>query len=346
MNADSSRNFFRAAAGAAEIESRAADWIALRETRALTPAEAAAFAAWRAADLRHEAAVAELGAAGGALDGLRDYPRPAAAPADPEFFSCPRRASWLRPAVLSAAAAVALGSVLWFAARPARENAAALAVASTTLGLDDGSEVELRPGSEVVPQFTAAERRVRLVRGEAYFTVAKNSARPFVVEAGGVAVRAVGTAFNVRLDSDTDAELVTEGVVRIGTPEAVRVAESPAAVLTAGQRTLVAESSLAAATPPPAVETLAPAEIDRALAWQTGRLVFEATPLAEVAARFERHTGRRLVLADAALASLPVSGRFRAANLDSFLELLERGFGVAVERRATEIVLRRAEKLP
>ena len=353
MSADSSREFFRAAGGADEIERRAADWLALRETRALTRAESAAFAAWRAADPRHETAVAELGATWHALDGLRDYPHPAAAPADPEFFARPRRAAWLRALPLAAAATIALAAGSWLLSGSIRPSAPAPAVAAspTTLRLDDGSEVELRPGSEVAPQFTVAERRVRLVRGEAHFTVAKNPARPFVVEAGGVAVRAVGTAFNVRLDpaASAVAVLVTEGTVRVGEPAAVRGAALPssllAAVLTAGQRTVVAETpsaSTAAATP--VVETLAPAEIDRELAWQAGRLVFDATPLAEVIARFARHGGPRLVLADPALAALPISGRFRAANAEGFLELLESGFGVAVERRAGEFVLRRGEK--
>jgi transmembrane sensor len=349
MSADSSREFFRAAAGAAGIERRAADWIALRETRALSPAEAAAFAAWRAADPRHEAAVAELDTTWAALDGLRAYPRPAAAPADPEFFSHPRsrRVAWLRalPFAAAAAAVVALAAGAWLFSGSLRRSAPApaLTASPTTLRLEDGSEVELRPGSEVAPQFTAAERRVRLVRGEAHFTVAKNPARPFVVEAGGVAVRAVGTAFNVRLDpaASAVAVLVTEGVVRVGEPAAVAAESAP--TLTAGQRTTVAGAPLPSAVAP-VVETLAPAEIDRELAWQSSRLVFDATPLAEVIARFAGHGGPRLVLADPALAALPISGRFRAANAADFIELLESGFGVAVERRPGEIVLRRAEK--
>jgi transmembrane sensor len=339
MSADSSREFFRAAGTADAIERRAADWLALREERPLTSAEAAAFAAWRAADPRHEAAVAEFAAAWRTFDALRAYPRPAAAPHDPEFFTRPRRASWLRPVLFATAAAAAvLVASLWLP-RPAGPVAAA--VASSTLRLEDGSEVELRSGAEVRPEFTAGERRVRLVRGEAHFTVAKNPARPFIVEAGEVAVRAVGTAFNVRLEAAAVDVIVTEGVVRIGAPAAADSAADP--VLHAGQRTVFSAAPAAPAAAP-VVETLALAELDRALAWQTSRLVFDATPLAEVAAQFSRHTGRRIVLADAALGALPVSGRFRAANLDSFLELLESGFAVAVERRAAEIVLHRTEK--
>jgi transmembrane sensor len=89
-----------------------------------------------------------------------------------------------------------------------------------TLDLPDGSVVHLNTDSRVEVQFTRAQRRVRLARGEAHFTVAKNSARPFVVMAGDIEMRAVGTAFNVRLHPSTVEVLVTEGAVEVAAPEA------------------------------------------------------------------------------------------------------------------------------
>src|SRR5204863_5888557 len=84
----------------------------------------------------------------------------------------------------------------------------------------DGSVVELNRGAVVSAHFTASERRMRLVSGEANFKVAKDPQRPFVVEARGVAVRAVGTAFNVRIDAVSVEVLVTEGVVNVAQPPA------------------------------------------------------------------------------------------------------------------------------
>lgn len=325
--------------GAGEaVERSAADWLALRETRPLTADEAREFAAWRAADPRHEAAVAELEGAWRTFDRLRAYPRETDLAADPDALVRRRvsPARWLVP--LAAAAAVALVALVWPPSRSDRpaENVApvaSVASASDVVRLPDGSEVELRPGSRIEPAFTAHERRVRLVRGEAHFAVRRDPARPFLVEAQGVGVRALGTAFNVRLAEGAVEVIVTEGTVGLD-------AGAPVPPLVAGQRALVASAARAA----PAVSALTPAEIDRALAWQPSRLVFEATPLADVIAQFSHHSGRRILLRDQTLARLPISGRFRASNLDSFLKLLETGFDVRVERGPGEVALSRRRK--
>jgi transmembrane sensor len=80
--------------------------------------------------------------------------------------------------------------------------------------LPDGSLVELKEGSRIAVDFSAEQRQVRLV-GEAHFQVARDAARPFVVNAQGVMVRAVGTAFSVRVDSDEVQVLVTHGSVHV-----------------------------------------------------------------------------------------------------------------------------------
>lgn len=328
------------------IETAASEWLALREERPLAPAEQAAFDTWLAADPRHAAAVAELSAAWQTFDGLRAYPHPAAAPADPDFFTRPpafrrRFAAWS----VAAAALLVVGTATFVLTRTtAPDPAPAVAAANRILRLADGSEIELKPGSRVTTHLTATERRVHLVRGEAYFSVARDPARPFVVEADRVAVRALGTAFNVRLAGAAVEVLLTEGQVQVAGPAAAAAAAP--LLLVPGQRTLV--PTAATAETAPAVESLAPAEIDRALAWQTSRLAFDATPLAEVVAQFNRHHGRTVLTLDPALAALPVSGRFRAGNVDSFVELLESGFSLAVERGpGGDVLLRRAsEKKP
>ena len=113
-------------------------------------------------------------------------------------------------------------------------------VALITPMLDDGSVAELNRGAEIEVNYTVAERRVVLRRGEALFTVAKNPARPFVVRAGGVDVRAVGTAFNVKLAGPNLEVLVTEGTVHVSQQTPATSASAPTeltmlAALTAGQ---------------------------------------------------------------------------------------------------------------
>ena len=108
--------------------------------------------------------------------------------------------------------------------RPLVQSATGLAALSapvTQRTLEDGTVVELNKGAVLAVEFSARVRRVRLERGEAHFTVTKNPARPFIVSARGMDVVAVGTAFNVRLDSAVVEVLVTEGRVRVSEmPEA------------------------------------------------------------------------------------------------------------------------------
>jgi len=179
-----------------------------------------------------------------------------------------------RLAVLAAAAALVLAIFVW---RPwtrdlsRRHSATVEPEACARRVLEDGSIVELNRGAAIEVGFSAAERRVRLVRGEAIFTVAKNATRPFVVRAGGLSLRAVGTAFDVRLGAASVEVLVTEGRVRVNQPSAL--AESDIPTLAAGQRMVV---SLAPADLPPRIVDVSADEITRVLAWRPRLLDFTA----------------------------------------------------------------------
>ncbi|MGH8018328.1 MAG: FecR family protein [Opitutaceae bacterium] len=352
----------------------AAQWLALRQARSLTLTEEADFADWHTQDPRHAAMYSEVEASWRAFDTLADYPHSSDLAPDPDLLARPRRVSrHFAPTLMAAAAAIAIITTVvlkpWTSGHADITPAAGIAESvSSFVDLPDGSEIEINAGGEVRELFTADERRVKLVRGEAHFIVAKDSARPFIVEANGVAVRAVGTAFNVRFRPDAASVevLVTEGTVQIAPPvlagsiavagpasDAQQTPTKPtlslvedAAVLTAGQRTVV--STLASADPiKPIVETLAQAEIDRALSWQTGRLVLDATPLGKVVERFNQYAARRdgaprLTVIDPRLGEMRISGRIRPGNIEGFVEALEANFNVVAERRTEgEIVLRR-----
>ncbi|MGH7955668.1 MAG: FecR family protein, partial [Opitutaceae bacterium] len=219
-----------------------------------------------------------------------------------------------------------------------------LASAARRLAFEDGSVAELRGDSAVRTDVTAGERRVLLVRGEAHFTVTNDPLRPFIVSAGGAAVRAVGTAFNVRLEAERVEVLVTEGEVRVfdaGPVAAGGILAAP--LVAAGQRAVLERDAAADAPPKVEVTAAAPAEIEQALAWQATRLVFDRTPLAEAVEAFNRHSaatsGVRLVLGDSTLRTRRLGGTFRAANVEGFVRLLERSVEVRAERRGDHIVL-------
>jgi transmembrane sensor len=166
-----------------------------------------------------------------------------------------------------------------------------------------------------------------------------------------VAVRAVGTAFNVSVDAAAVEVLVTEGSVELnsraaalridiggGLPTGSSAPHVP--ILTARQRAVI---SLAAGGGPPQIATLTVGEIDRVLAWQHRLLDFTATPLTEVVAEFNRRNVMQLVLIDPELAAIRVSATIRSDNVDGFVRLLEVGFGARAERRGqSEILLRKA----
>ena len=342
------------------IAATAAAWLAQRDG-GLQPAEEAEFARWRASDPRHEAAVARLEETWSVLQQLRNFRPEAATHPDRNLLRAgpTRRRIWSFPglAALATAASVAVVAVWWSGdGRPARVPE--LRYVTTVDGyervaLQDGSLLELNSNSEVSVRFSPAERQVRLVRGEAHFTVAKNPDRPFSVEAGRVAVRAVGTAFNVRL-ADTGVELiVTEGKVEVGQRSArTSLAQAGAArdslastpvPLGAFERALITTGQGMSALPPPVVEKVGLESVRRALAWQEPRLVFVDTTLSEAVGQFNRRNQVQLVIEDQELGAMPIGGSFRPDNVDAFVRLLSATSDINVDSTdANRIILRKA----
>jgi transmembrane sensor len=328
------------------IDEIAAEWLARRQG-GLAPADEARLRAWLAADPRHAAAWAEVEGA------WRLLTAPAAsgdAAAANRALAARARARARRRGVGGAVAAATLAAAVAFLFFPARRHApghgSAPAPAASSIAprpdvqtLADGSVIELNAAAEIAVEFGPALRRVRLVRGEALFTVAKDPARPFVVEAGGVAVRAVGTAFSVRLDPARVDVLVTEGRVAVATPAALAAPGAPAdaLLLSAGHRVAVpADAAPAAAAGTP----VSPAEIEAALAWRGRRIEFSRTTLAEAAALFNARNRVQLALADPAIAGLRISGIFWSDDPEGFARLLATGFGVRVEPAGGTLELR------
>lgn len=343
------------------IAHEAAAWI-LRSDRGLSAAEQDAFSIWLGADPRHGMEIARHRRHWNRLDTLADWRVEHSKCPNPDLLAPPvRRRLWRfipAGAGLTAAAAIALTWALWEPTREPAGSVPAPAIAHTSLPaskrvLPDGSIIELNRDAIVAVDFSAGERRVTLERGEAHFAVARDPARPFVVRASGVDVRAVGTVFNVRVDATAVEVLVTEGSVQVNAPARPLPGEynrrdglpaggrlAPAGqILTARQRAVVllADESVA-----PQVATLTIGEIERVLAWQHRLLDFTATPLGDIVAEFNRRNVAQLILIDAELASVRITASFRSDNIDGFLRLLEAGFGARVERRGdSEILLRK-----
>lgn len=316
----------------------AADWVA-RHDAGLTPEEQARFADWLAADPRHQEVFDRWQARWSDLDLLEDL-RPAGAFAstpDSDLLAPRRKAkrtALLFPLVLAAAAAIALAL---FISRSTRVRATDLIAAVDPVipqarrFLADGSVVDLAAHTSLEVTFAPERRIVRLTRGEAHFSVAKDAQRPFVVEiAGWGTVRAVGTAFDVRLASGQVDVRVTEGTVRIDTLPGPVV---PA--LTAGQR-LRAPLPLDAAAMRIEASSVATASPDL----RPARYEFEAAPLSRVVAEFNRQAHAPVVIDDPALRDLRVYVSFAPDHLDSFVHLLAASGEVEVVPQADATHLR------
>jgi transmembrane sensor len=221
--------------------------------------------------------------------------------------------------------------------------------------LPDGTQVDLKPGAAIEVKFRADTRRVVLARGEAHFSVAKNPQQPFVVEVGGIEVRAVGTAFFIDLDARRVEVTVTEGIIAVDrpmseradvpqlAPEKLAAAASRVealAIVDAGKRVVI-ERAASDRAPTAEVMSVAADEMQGRQAWRARRVEFTRTPLAEVVEVISRHGGVRLTLADPALASVRLSGIMHVDDITTLLRLLEEEHGVKAEHRSKgEILLR------
>jgi len=327
------------------VRAQAVDWIIRREA-GWSQQEAAEFALWRASDLRHEAAVREIESAQDLLARLPESPAAAAMFEEVEALSrrparVVRLSPWLKAAgVFAAAAAIALVAVK-FGPRVLPGSSltfATMAGQHRTVALTDGSTLFLNSGSEVDVDFQTSERRVNLRQGEVHFSVAKDEARPFVVAAGAVRVRAVGTAFNIKREPDAIEVIVTEGKVRVTRDDAAAAGEE--LFLVAGESTVVGAR---ATDPLPGGTRLAAGALHAKLAWQAPRLEFANTPLTEVVEKFNRYSRVQLEIGDAELAARPVGGTFNADNAEAFVNLLLASGDLRVERVSeTRVVLRKA----
>ncbi|MGH7944051.1 MAG: FecR family protein [Opitutaceae bacterium] len=309
----------------ATIDATAAEWVT-RRTSGLSDIDARRLADWLDSDPRHAEAFLRFARSWSALDrprktGTTEAFRRALAAAGRQ-----RRRTQARVGACLALLAVAT-SVGWWQHRAGVAPTAASAaqvpvvVVPERHALPDGSILEHTSGARYRVAYSALERRIVLESGGGNFEVTHDPARPFVVEARGVGVRAVGTVFSVQIRLARITVLVTEGRV------AVARNDTPAPLLLdAGQRAAVDPAAPASAAFESATATAE--EIAAELDWRQPRVEFSRTPLLEVVKILNRHNRVQLTVEDATVAALPVSGRFRADDAEAFLSVLQAGFGV------------------
>ena len=206
--------------------------------------------------------------------------------------------------------------------------------------LADGSILELNTDSQVQVDYSESTRKIRLLRGEAHFDVAHNPDWPFEVYAGKGRVKAVGTAFSVRLEQERLSVIVTDGKVDLAatrpkTTEPDNPNNQP--TLTPPLETIgsLSQGQGASFRPTPDAKPqyiLAQKEIQRQLSWREGYLVFEGEPLSVVVTELNRYLPMRVEIIDSSLSDLPIGGRFKVGELEALFDVLETSFDVQVSR--------------
>lgn len=199
-----------------------------------------------------------------------------------------------------------------------------------TIALSDGSSLEMNTDTELRVRFNRHERRVELLRGEAFFNVIHDTERPFVVHAANVSIRDIGTAFDVYRQAEQVSIAVQEGVVEVE-------GRQQRQQLNAGQQMAIGNDNR--------FIPLAQADVASATAWRQGLLVFRGRRLAEVLAEIARYHDVQIRLPDQKLAELKVNGSFRTEQLDNMLNAVANLLPLNVKRVGErEIVLESAGK--
>ncbi|MGV7206330.1 FecR family protein [Oxalobacteraceae bacterium A2-2] len=344
------------------IDESATAWVLRSLGRELSAQEQRDLDAWRQADIRHQGAYLRATAIQHGLRRLgAGQPaalRPEGAPARGARQTMPVAAVAAQPAPLVEVTPVApqpgqvaparrLSRRAWASLGGLAAGIAALGLAlpmlTATPGhaefrtvqgelrkvpLPDQSIASINSGSRMELKYTDDTRAVVLDQGEAWFEVARNKARPFIVEAGDVRARAVGTAFSVRRLSRGAEVLVTEGTVEVWS---VRGGEH--------RRISAGESAYLSGAAEAVSVSRQPREVARKLAWREGKLVFVDQTLRDAVADFNRYSVKKIVIADPALLERKFVGQYPVAAPEDFAHDVSAYLGVPLQISADRIVI-------
>lgn len=279
----------------------------------------------------------------------------------------PRQPSrWRQAATVAAVALLALIGAWTVPSLLGKQTYVTAVGEQRTLKLSDGSVIHLNTDSRVEVRYTESARDLRLIEGEALFSVERDPARPFRVSASTSVIQAIGTQFNVYNRADGTSVAVIEGVVKILPPNALEPArarreshpernsapaleqscsmlatqsvpgsntvEACELQLAAGETAYVAKSG--------SVEKAPASNIEEAIAWKQRRLVFRSDTLADVADEFNRYNRTKIRIDGDALKTRRLIGTFNADDPESLALFLSQDESVAVERSGSEIVIR------
>jgi transmembrane sensor len=335
------------------IEAQANRWAVRLDAGPLAPEEQAELDGWMSRDRRHHGALVRARAIW--LDADRLGALAAGAVREPDTSLARSKPPADEPGALTSQTARRLRAFLPAAGLIAASVVLALLAATylytkvffsgetytseigevRNIGLPDGSGLTINTDTHARVQFEETERNVAVSRGEALFNVAHDARRPFIVHANGVKVKAVGTAFTVRVDDARVDVLVTEGVVEVSREGAAASVQR----ITANQRAVIASKDSRLD-----IETVDRDGVNRQLAWRQGMVAFAGEPLSVAVAEINRHSRHPIYVDDPELAAHPVVGIFHANDAEGFASAASATFGAEVVHAGDAIHLRAARR--
>jgi transmembrane sensor len=311
---------------AALVEARAAGWLIERQSAdAWSENDQAELDAWLAASAANRVTFWRLEAALDRTHRLRAL-QPGSEP--------PRRAQWplfyRMAAAFAGAIIVAVTGALYFT-MPAETIYTTPVGGRETVALADGSRIELNTDTVLRADIGAYRRTITLEKGEAYFQVKHDAARPFVVAASGHRLTDLGTRFVVRSGPQQFEVAVLEGRVEFDARDGHL--KQPL-LLGAGDVATGAENAIY-------VTKKLQSDLTAQLGWQHGVLVFDHTTLADAAAEFNRYNREKIIVADSGAARRTLGGTFPTGDVGAFTRLAHEVLGLHVETRGNETVISR-----
>ncbi len=320
------------------LPSTAEGWCARLHADDVTDLDRRAFESWLATSIDNRAEYELCTLTFALAHGLPAAPQTKIAPlssgtsvhADEES---PRRSRGPRRRLASAAAAasvaVAAGLLSWWLAAPRYATGVG---EQKLIALTDGSTVQLNTATAIGVDLQQTARQVTLRWGEAFFNIAPDPQRPFVVKAGAGEIRVVGTKFNVRVAGATAVVTVVEGHVKVSGSRG-RPASGAAMDLLAGEAVAVAPERAPARQP--AVD---PA---KSTSWREGKIQFERDPLSAVIAEVNRYSEAQFAIDDPAVRALTLTGVFRTGDVDAVAFALRESYGLKTQRSGNRISVSR-----
>lgn len=324
------------------VDGKAREWLSYLYSGDITEQGRAGFLAWLAENPEHRRAFQMINDIWTSLDRVRDIEN--ALPGESinsaslgKPTEAPVRSRWRR-AWRSAAIAAGLAAIVTFASLNFRDPIDRAHVTTgvgeiRALDLTDGSQLVLRPDTEIVASMSSEERNITLERGGAYFDVSRDEIRPFVVSAAGIDVRVHGTAFDVLKGPSSVTISVTHGRVAVSDHANRNRDGMHSVALTGGQQvTVAADGTFGAIT-----------EFDpkRVLGWRDGRLSYFNARLEDIIADINRYRTVKISIEDEKLKDLRITTMFRVENTDQMLAGIEATEPVTIVRSSSSIVISR-----